>query len=181
MFFRGFLERQLCFALSPSYVRVEIVYSSNSKASQRQYLEEEVRRCHHSSCASSSTPLLFVQDQFLLCLTAELGYGQWAALKAAIRDAFQFRFDWWLKSRAPVEVSEHSVVVCRRSVVVVVCGCFFYTDVLCQLGRRVDALVRLIEREEQEKNGVSPKKSDKSNGKRKPSENESSQKKNFYF
>jgi len=52
-------------------------------------------------------------------MTNELGYGQWDALKDEVRRAWQFRFDWFIKSRSAAE-----------------------------LGRRVDSLIRLIEKEQ---------------------------------
>ena len=54
-------------------------------------------------------------------MTYKLGYGRWDELKAEVRRCWQFRLDWFLKSRTPQE-----------------------------LGRRVDALIRLIMKEEQE-------------------------------
>jgi len=63
------------------------------------------------------------EDQFLICMTQKLGYGSWDQLKTEIRKSWQFRFDWFLKSRTPQELS-----------------------------RRVDSLIRLIEKENQELN-----------------------------
>jgi SWI/SNF-related matrix-associated actin-dependent regulator of chromatin subfamily A member 5 len=54
-------------------------------------------------------------------MTQKLGYGKWEELKLEVRKAWQFRFDWYLKSRTPQE-----------------------------LNRRVDILIRLIEKETQE-------------------------------
>lgn len=59
------------------------------------------------------------EDRYMICMTQKLGYGNWEDLKAAVRAAWQFRFDWFIKSRTPTE-----------------------------LGRRVDTLIRLIEKEE---------------------------------
>jgi SWI/SNF-related matrix-associated actin-dependent regulator of chromatin subfamily A member 5 len=61
------------------------------------------------------------EDAFLLCMTHQLGYGNWDELKAEIRKAWQFRFDWYLKSRSALE-----------------------------LNRRVDILIRMIEKENEE-------------------------------
>ena len=41
------------------------------------------------------------EDRFLLCMTHQLGYGQWDELKAEIRKSWRFRFDWFFKSRTP--------------------------------------------------------------------------------
>lgn len=57
-------------------------------------------------------------DRFILCMVNELGYGQWDALRIQIRQAYAFRFDWYIKSRTTVELS-----------------------------RRLDQLMRLVEKE----------------------------------
>jgi SWI/SNF-related matrix-associated actin-dependent regulator of chromatin subfamily A member 5 len=64
------------------------------------------------------------EDRFLLIMVNTLGYGRWEELKMEIRRSWRFRFDWLIKSRSAVE-----------------------------LKRRVDVLLRAIEREhaEQEK------------------------------
>jgi SWI/SNF-related matrix-associated actin-dependent regulator of chromatin subfamily A member 5 len=54
-------------------------------------------------------------------MTHQIGYGNWEELKAEIRKSWQFRFDWYLKSRTPQE-----------------------------LNRRVDILIRIIEKENEE-------------------------------
>jgi len=61
------------------------------------------------------------EDQFIVCMSHKLGYGQWERLKAEIRRSWQFRFDWFLKSRTAIE-----------------------------LNRRCDTLIRMIEKENQE-------------------------------
>lgn len=58
------------------------------------------------------------EDRFLVCMMQRLGYGAWDQLKQEIRKAWNFRFDWFLKSRTALE-----------------------------LQRRCDTLVRLIEKE----------------------------------
>jgi len=68
------------------------------------------------------------EDVFLVCMTHKLGYGNWEALKDEIRRAWQFRFDWFLKSRTPQELS-----------------------------RRVDMLIRCIEKENTELTGSGSK------------------------
>ena len=59
------------------------------------------------------------EDRFLICKMAELGYGAWDLLQLEIRRAWQFRFDWFLKSRSTSD-----------------------------LNRRCDSLMRIIEREQ---------------------------------
>lgn len=61
------------------------------------------------------------EDRWLVCMTSQLGYGRWDDIKLEVRKAWQFRFNWWLKSRTPNE-----------------------------LKRRVDVLIRLIEKENEE-------------------------------
>jgi SWI/SNF-related matrix-associated actin-dependent regulator of chromatin subfamily A member 5 len=58
------------------------------------------------------------EDRFLICSITEVGFGNWEELKAQIRQHWQFRFDWFIKSRTPKE-----------------------------LGRRVETLISLIEKE----------------------------------
>ncbi|KAL5712864.1 hypothetical protein ACHQM5_014988 [Ranunculus cassubicifolius] len=60
-------------------------------------------------------------DRFMLCMVHKLGYGNWDELKAAFRTSPLFRFDWFVKSRTTQE-----------------------------LARRCDALIRLVEKENQE-------------------------------
>lgn len=61
------------------------------------------------------------EDRWLVCMTNQLGYGRWEDIKLEVRKAWQFRFNWWFKSRTPTE-----------------------------LKRRVDVLIRLIEKENEE-------------------------------
>lgn len=56
-----------------------------------------------------------------MCMTTNLGYGNWDQLKSEIRKSWRFRFDWFIKSRTPQELS-----------------------------RRCDTLIRLIEKENEE-------------------------------
>jgi len=76
------------------------------------------------------------EDRFLVCMAAQIGYGQnpldWETIRSEIRRAWEFRFDWFFKSRTATE-----------------------------LQRRCDTLVRLIEKEyneEQKKLGNAPQK-----------------------
>ena len=65
------------------------------------------------------------EDRFLVCMLNRLGYGAWDSLKAEIRAADQFRFDWFIKSRTTAE-----------------------------LQRRCDTLIRLLEKEDKERRGA---------------------------
>lgn len=68
-----------------------------------------------------SKTFIDVEDRWLICMTSKLGYGRWEDLKLEVRKTFQFRFNWWIKSRTPLE-----------------------------LKRRVDVLIRLVEKENEE-------------------------------
>jgi hypothetical protein len=46
------------------------------------------------------------EDRFLVVHVAELGFGEWDALQQAIRQAFAFRFDWFIKSRTVAELQK---------------------------------------------------------------------------
>lgn len=70
---------------------------------------------------SKSKTFIDEEDRWLVCMTHRLGYGRWEDIKLEVRRAWQFRFNWWLKSRTPIE-----------------------------LKRRVDVLIRLIEKENEE-------------------------------
>ena len=53
------------------------------------------------------------EDRFLICLLNELGYGAWDEMRAEIRRSEQFRFDFFLKSRTPVELSKRCDALIR--------------------------------------------------------------------
>lgn len=61
------------------------------------------------------------EDAFLVNMMHRFGYGMWEAIRLEIRKAWQFRFDWFFKSRNAAE-----------------------------LQRRGDTLIRLLERENEE-------------------------------
>jgi hypothetical protein len=58
------------------------------------------------------------EDRFIVCMTAKFGYGSWEEIRAEIRNAWEFRFDWFFRSRTSDEIK-----------------------------RRCDTLIRLIEKE----------------------------------
>ena len=58
------------------------------------------------------------EDRFLVCMTHHVGYGAWEELQQEVRAAWAFRFDWWLRTRTAQE-----------------------------LGRRVEVLAQLIQKE----------------------------------
>ena len=45
------------------------------------------------------------EDRFIVCLMQKIGYGRWEEIKLEIRKAWQFRFDWFIKSRTPQELN----------------------------------------------------------------------------
>src|SRR5690606_31236752 len=69
------------------------------------------------------------EDRFLVCCIAQFGYGNWEEVRAEIRRAWEFRFDWFIKSRTTQE-----------------------------LQRRIESLIRLIEKEYEEAQGDGKKK-----------------------
>lgn len=62
------------------------------------------------------------EDRWLILAVNRLGYGRWEELKAEVRRSPEFRFNWFIKSRTAVE-----------------------------LKRRLDILVRVIEKENEVK------------------------------
>jgi SWI/SNF-related matrix-associated actin-dependent regulator of chromatin subfamily A member 5 len=46
------------------------------------------------------------EDIFLLCALDQVGYGNWEELKNVVKNNFQFRFDWYLKSRSASELQK---------------------------------------------------------------------------
>ena len=44
------------------------------------------------------------EDRFIVCMTHQLGYGRWEELKYEVRRSWNFRFDWFIKSRTPKEL-----------------------------------------------------------------------------
>ena len=53
------------------------------------------------------------EDVFMVCKMNEIGYGMWDELKIAIRQAWQFRFDWFIKSRTPLELQRRCETLTR--------------------------------------------------------------------
>jgi SWI/SNF-related matrix-associated actin-dependent regulator of chromatin subfamily A member 5 len=64
-------------------------------------------------------------DRFLVCQANKVGYGDWDQLHYVIRNDPRFTFDYFFKSRTPTE-----------------------------LGRRLEVLVRQMEKEDEKKSGV---------------------------
>eukprot|EP00026_Physarum_polycephalum_P000788 Phypoly_transcript_00789.p1 GENE.Phypoly_transcript_00789~~Phypoly_transcript_00789.p1 ORF type:complete len:1293 (+),score=424.61 Phypoly_transcript_00789:569-3880(+) len=71
--------------------QMKIVYSSGAKG--KTYVEAE--------------------DVFLVCMMHKLGYGEWEQLKLEVRKAWQFRFDWFIKSRTTIELSKRCELLMR--------------------------------------------------------------------
>jgi len=53
------------------------------------------------------------EDRFLVCATNKVGYGNWEELKREIKESDQFKFDWFFKSRTPPELSRRVDVLLR--------------------------------------------------------------------
>jgi len=53
------------------------------------------------------------EDRFIVCMTNQLGYGRWEELKCEIRKAWNFRFDWYIKSRKPLELENRFKTLVR--------------------------------------------------------------------
>ena len=70
------------------------------------------------------------EDAFLLNMMHTYGYGNWERIRVEIRNAWQFNFDWFFKSRNASE-----------------------------LGRRADLLIKLVEKENSDLDGRSRPKS----------------------
>ena len=66
------------------------------------------------------------EDAFLLNMMHTYGYGNWERIRVEIRNAWQFNFDWFFKSRNASE-----------------------------LGRRADLLIKLVEKENSDLDGRS--------------------------
>jgi SWI/SNF-related matrix-associated actin-dependent regulator of chromatin subfamily A member 5 len=58
------------------------------------------------------------EDRFIICMTSKFGYGAWEEIRSEIRNCWEFRFDWFFRSRSSEEIK-----------------------------RRCDTLIRLIEKE----------------------------------
>lgn len=92
------IERSLMLKVNryeDAFQELEVPYNGNKG---KQFIEEE--------------------DRWLICMAHKLGYGRWEELKSEVRRAPDFRFNWFIKSRTPVE-----------------------------LKRRLDILVRIVEKE----------------------------------
>eukprot|EP00762_Andalucia_godoyi_P004324 ANDGO_05544.mRNA.1 putative chromatin-remodeling complex ATPase chain len=89
----------------------------------------------------TKSPYTEDEDRYLISMTGQVGYGNWETLKIEIRAAWELRFDWFLKSRSPQE-----------------------------LGRRVESLVRHIQKEYEEElaRQAEQKKRSKTPNKREP-------------
>jgi len=53
------------------------------------------------------------EDRFLLCATANYGYGEWENIKREINTSWQFRFDWFFKTRTVSELSRRLEILLR--------------------------------------------------------------------
>jgi len=54
------------------------------------------------------------EDRFIICMLAQLGYGNWSELQREIRQAWEFRFDWFLKSRTTQELAKRTEYLLKQ-------------------------------------------------------------------
>ena len=54
------------------------------------------------------------EDRFLVCKTNELGFGRWEELRVEVRTAWQFRLDWWFKTRTTQELSKRVAFLAEK-------------------------------------------------------------------
>jgi SWI/SNF-related matrix-associated actin-dependent regulator of chromatin subfamily A member 5 len=81
-------------ARTPDPMRtLKIPYPQSKVATSKGYTEEE--------------------DRFLILLMNSLGYGAWDEMRAEIRRSESFRFDFFLKSRTPLELSKRCDALVR--------------------------------------------------------------------
>jgi len=53
------------------------------------------------------------EDAYLVCMMHRHGYGQWERIRGEIRRAWQFKFDWFFKSRNAAELQRRGDVLLR--------------------------------------------------------------------
>lgn len=53
------------------------------------------------------------EDAYLVCMMHRHGYGQWERIRQEIRRAWQFKFDWFIKSRNAAELQRRGDVLLR--------------------------------------------------------------------
>ena len=46
------------------------------------------------------------EDSFIICMSAQFGYGNFDLIKIEIRKCWEFRFDWFFKSRTSLELQK---------------------------------------------------------------------------
>jgi len=54
------------------------------------------------------------EDRFIICMLAQIGYGNWSELQREIRQAWEFRFDWFLKSRTMQELAKRTEYLLKQ-------------------------------------------------------------------
>ena len=53
------------------------------------------------------------EDAYLVCMMHRHGYGQWERIRQEVRRAWQFKFDWFFKSRNATELQRRGDVLLR--------------------------------------------------------------------
>lgn len=90
--------------------RKDITAALDWKVSQYRKPWQELRLTFTTTKGKSFTE---DEDRFLTCMMHKLGYGRWEELKLEIRKAWQFRFDWYIKSRTPLELQRRCDIIVR--------------------------------------------------------------------
>ena len=90
--------------------RKDITSALDWKVSQYKMPWQELRLPIGSAKGKSFTE---DEDRFLTCMMHKLGYGRWEELKLEIRKAWQFRFDWYIKSRTPLELQRRCDIIVK--------------------------------------------------------------------
>ena len=68
------------------------------------------------------------EDRWLVCMTARCGYGEWDFIRAQLVRSWEFRFNWFFKSRNAAEVSataptQISLLLTDTQIVATTCRC----------------------------------------------------------
>ena len=70
-------------------------------------------RIDYGSAATRGKQYTEENDRFLVCMTHQLGYGRWEELRDEVRNSWLFRFDWFVKTRTPQELSRRVETLAR--------------------------------------------------------------------
>ena len=54
------------------------------------------------------------EDRFLICMTNQMGYGNWEELKLQVRQSWLFRFNWFIKKLQARMLNKIMVFVIKK-------------------------------------------------------------------